>query len=75
MDTNLKQPVVHEARINEYNEKGFVVIDDIFSPADIKEMTDALDELIESAHGLTDHTDVIDLEHSHAPDMPARAPH
>ena len=70
MDTNLKQPVICDAQIDEYKEKGFVVVDDIFSPADIKEMTDALDELIESAHGLSDHTNVIDLEPSHTPDTP-----
>ncbi len=70
MDTKPTQPVIRDAQIDEYKEKGFVVIEDIFSPTDIKEMTDALDGLIESAHGLNDHTDVIDLEPSHTPDRP-----
>lgn len=53
-----------------YDERGFVVVENIFSDADVKEMTDALDRLVDSARGLTDHTDVIDLEPSHTPETP-----
>jgi len=45
-----------------YQTKGYIVVEDIYSPADVQEMRDALDGLIASARGLTDHTDVIDLE-------------
>ena len=53
-----------------YRDKGFVVVESIFSAAEVKEMTDALDSLVEGACGLTDHTSVIDLEPSHTPENP-----
>lgn len=63
-------PVLSDEQARLYRERGFVVVENIFSDADVKEMTDALDRLVDSAHGLTDHTDVIDLEPSHTPDAP-----
>lgn len=63
-DTNDDQTV------RTYRDKGFVVVENIYSPAEVKEMTDALDELVESARGMTDHSAVIDLEPSHTPDNP-----
>lgn len=63
-------PVISEAQIAEYNDKGFVVVEDIFSADDIKRMDDAMKALVESARELTDHTDVIDLEPTHTPENP-----
>jgi phosphohistidine swiveling domain-containing protein len=62
--------VISDAQVAAYNEKGYVVVEDIFTPEEIQEMRDALAGLVESARGLTDHTDVIDLEPNHTPDMP-----
>ncbi|MGI9386563.1 MAG: phytanoyl-CoA dioxygenase family protein, partial [Methyloligellaceae bacterium] len=59
-----------DAQVADYQEKGFVVVDDIYTPDQIGQMRAALDELIETARGLTEHTDVIDLEPSHTPDNP-----
>lgn len=63
-------PVIADNQVAAYNNKGYIVVEDIYSPADVQEMRDALDGLIASAHGLTDHTDVIDLEPNHTPDAP-----
>lgn len=62
--------VVSDEQARVYREKGFIVVENIYSDTEIKEMTDALDSLVESAHGLTDHTDIIDLEPGHQPDAP-----
>jgi phytanoyl-CoA hydroxylase len=70
MDTLNPASVISETQVREYNEKGFVVVADIFSTDDLKKMNDALQELVDSARGLAAHTDVIDLEPSHTPDKP-----
>ncbi|MCF3628913.1 phytanoyl-CoA dioxygenase family protein [Thalassospiraceae bacterium LMO-SO8] len=67
MTTN---PVIADDQVAAYKNKGYIVVEDIYSPADVQEMRDALDGLIASAHGLTDHTNVIDLEPNHTPDRP-----
>lgn len=61
---------ISDDKIAEYKENGFAVVEDIFSAEEISEMCDALDALVESARGLTEHTNVIDLEPSHTPDKP-----
>ncbi len=64
------QDVITEEQVRAYHEHGFVVVEDIFSTEDLALMRQTLDELIESARGLTDHTEILDLEPSHAPDAP-----
>ena len=64
------ETVISDAKTAAYREDGFVIVDDIYSADDVQEMCAALDELVESARGLADHTAVIDLEPSHTPDNP-----
>lgn len=64
------QDVITEEQVRAYHEHGFVVVEDIFSTEDLALMRQTLDELIESARGLTDHTEILDLEPSHTPDAP-----
>lgn len=70
MNTPTPESIVNDEQLAKYQEKGFVVIEDIFSADDIKAMDEAMAGLIESARDLTDHTDVIDLEPSHSPKNP-----
>lgn len=57
-------------QIDTYRDKGFIVVEGIYSPEEVREMSDALDDLVAGAHGLTDHTDIYDLEPSHTPTEP-----
>ena len=66
MDT----PVITDEQVRAYNEKGFVVVEDIFSAGDLEQMDAAMREIVASARGLSEHSSVIDLEPSHTPDNP-----
>lgn len=66
----VEEPVVSDEQTRLYREKGFIVVESIYSVAEIKLMTEALDELVDSAYGLTDHTGIIDLEPGHTADVP-----
>lgn len=70
MDTLNPASVVSNAQLAEYREKGFIVVEDIFSADDLKQMDDALNGLIAEARDLTEHTNVIDLEPTHTPERP-----
>ena len=63
-------PMISDSEVASYNDKGFIVVENIYTPDEVQEMRDALAELVESARGLTDHTSVIDLEPNHTPDRP-----
>ena len=63
-------PVITDAQIAEYKEKGFVVVEDIFYAEDVRKMDEAMKGLVESARTLSEHNDVIDLEPSHTPENP-----
>lgn len=65
-----RQSVISDDDVSRYRDDGFITVEAIYSASEVKDMTDALDEIVESARGLTDHTDVIDLEPSHTPDQP-----
>ncbi|MEK9673088.1 MAG: phytanoyl-CoA dioxygenase family protein [Rhodospirillaceae bacterium] len=62
--------VVSDAQVAEYCEKGFIVVEDVYSADEIAAMRDSLDALVESARAVTDHTDVLDLEPGHTPERP-----
>jgi len=70
MSAVLKDTVISDEQVAEYREKGFVVVDDIFSPAEVRKMNDVLDELVEGSRQFTEHTPVYDLEPGHSPDRP-----
>ncbi|MAO56428.1 MAG: phytanoyl-CoA dioxygenase [Rhodospirillaceae bacterium] len=64
------ETVISADQVQTYRDKGYVVVEDLFSAEDVQEMKTALDTLIEGARGLSDHTNVIDLEPSHRSDAP-----
>jgi phytanoyl-CoA hydroxylase len=66
----IDQPVITDAQVQQYRDKGFVVVDDVFSQAEVARMRHALDALVAAARGLTTHDKVYDLEESHTPDNP-----
>jgi ectoine hydroxylase-related dioxygenase (phytanoyl-CoA dioxygenase family) len=66
----IEQPVITDAQVQQYHDKGFVVVDDVFSAADVARMRKTLEELVSKARGLTGHDKVYDLEESHTPDNP-----
>ncbi|MBT5159912.1 MAG: phytanoyl-CoA dioxygenase family protein [Alphaproteobacteria bacterium] len=70
MSNRITDNVISGPQVDTYREKGFVVVEDIFSADDIEQMRAALDELTACAKGLTDHTNLIDLEPGHTPEVP-----
>ena len=72
MSTNATSPnyVISETQVAAYKEKGFIVIEDIFSSDEIKEMRAALNNMVADAHGIKTHTKIFDLEPSHTPESP-----
>ncbi|MDX1431736.1 MAG: phytanoyl-CoA dioxygenase family protein [Gammaproteobacteria bacterium] len=70
MSTVAERPPIDEACAAEYREKGFIVVEDVYSAADIGRMRRAIDELVGAAAGIDSHDDVYDLEPSHARERP-----
>jgi hypothetical protein len=65
-----EKPVITDAQVQEYRDKGFIVVNDIYSSEEIERMREVLEELIAGARGLSEHDSVYDLEPSHTPDEP-----
>ena len=57
-------------QIQQYADDGYVMVPDVLDPATLAKLRAVTDEVVESARGLTDHTDALDLETSHTPDNP-----
>ena len=70
MDTQATDPVITNAQVSEYRENGFVVVDAVYSDDDVAEMRAELDGLVAGAAGLSDHTELYDLEPTHTPTTP-----
>ncbi len=64
------EPVISDAQVAQYRDKGFVVVEDIYAPEEVARMRETLEDLVARAGGLTEHTAVYDLESSHTPDNP-----
>ena len=70
MSAVVSDPVISAAQVAAYREKGFVVVEDVFSAHDVERMRDALAALVDGARGVTGHTALYDLEPAHSPDRP-----
>ena len=70
MSAVLENPVISDEQVARYREKGFVVVDDIYSPAEVQQMRDVLHELVQGSREVSEHTRVYDLEPGHRPDNP-----
>ena len=57
-------------QIEHYRREGYIVVERLLDPETLAELRRVTDEVVATAHGLTDHTKVLDLEPSHRPENP-----
>ena len=69
-DPVIPDPVIADAQVEAHREKGFVVVEDIYSPDEVARMCEVLDEIVDAARGVRTHDEVYDLEPSHSPERP-----
>ena len=62
--------VITPDQVAQYRDKGYVVVENIYSPAEVTEMNATLATLVNNARGVTGHTEVYDLEPGHTPEAP-----
>lgn len=62
--------ILSKEQMRQYDEDGYVVVEDVLSRDELSALQQATNELVEGARGLTDHTPVYDLESSHTPEQP-----
>jgi len=71
--------VITDAQVEAYRRDGFVVVEDIMTPADLSAMRQIIAELVAGAAAVETHTAVYDLEPGHTPAEPKvrriKAPH
>ena len=53
-----------------YEEKGFLVVEDVLSPDEVLDLREVTDYFVEQSRTVTEHTDVFDLEPEHTPEAP-----
>ncbi len=59
-----------DADIGHYRERGYLVVQDVLGAATLACLREVTDEIVASAAGVTEHTDILDLEASHTPEAP-----
>ena len=59
-----------EAQIAQYQDDGYILLEDALDAATLAELQAVTAAIVESAAGLTEHTEILDLEASHRPDAP-----
>ncbi|HEY4470204.1 MAG TPA: phytanoyl-CoA dioxygenase family protein [Stellaceae bacterium] len=68
-----------EAQREAYDRDGFIVVPDVFSPAEISELRAVTDEFVRSAASVAANDEIYDLEDTHSPQEPRvrrlKAPH
>ena len=61
-DPVIADPVTADAQVEAYREKGFVVVEDIYSPDEVARMCEVLDEIVDAARGVRTHDEVYYFE-------------
>ena len=62
--------MIDQAAVARYHRDGFIVVEEVFSAAEIDAMRTALDRLVADASGVSGHDAVYDLEPGHTPARP-----
>ena len=57
-------------QVERYRREGYVVVEDLVAAEALAELRRVTEEIIATAHGVTSHTNVLDLEPSHTPERP-----
>ena len=57
-------------QIEHYRREGYIVVESLLGADTLAELRRVTDEVVATAHGITDHTKVLDLEPSHTPERP-----
>ena len=70
MHETIADPMITDAQVEAYREKGFVIVEDVYSSDEIACMCTALDESVNATRGVRAHDSVYDLEPSHSPEHP-----
>ena len=65
-----KKEIISSWEVTEYQEKGFIVVDNIFNQEEIELMNSAISELIAGAQGLEESNLIYDLGAGHEPKKP-----
>ena len=59
-----------DAQIAQYQDDGYILVEDALDAATLAELQTVTAAIVASAAGLTEHTEILDLEASHRPDAP-----
>ena len=62
--------MLSESQINQYEDEGYVLVENAVDPEVLKEIHRVTDELVAGSAGVTEHTNVLDLDASHTPENP-----
>jgi ectoine hydroxylase-related dioxygenase (phytanoyl-CoA dioxygenase family) len=62
--------VLNDDRVAFYRTNGYLLVEGVLEPDVLAELRAVTDRIVATAEGLTDHTDILDLEDSHTPERP-----
>lgn len=66
----MKNSPLTSEQIEQYRSEGYVVVPDVLVGKTLEDLRNVTERIVESAHGLEAHTDILDLEESHTPECP-----
>src|SRR5215472_7192098 len=70
LPTPPEESVLTQAQIDEYDRVGAIVVPDVLTQDEVRELRRVTDEFVDKALNVTAHNDIYDLEDSHTPQMP-----
>jgi len=70
MLTKAQGPLLTKAQVEQYRERGYLVVPDVLDAGLLAEIRRTVDAIVAAAGKVATHTDVYDLEESHTPEQP-----
>ena len=59
-----------QAQIDEYDNRGFLAVENVLTPTEVQELRDVTDDFVDKSRAFTEHTPVFDLESDHTAESP-----
>ncbi|MCY4143340.1 MAG: phytanoyl-CoA dioxygenase family protein [Gammaproteobacteria bacterium] len=70
IQSEVSEGSLNSTQLDQYRERGYVVLTGALDGTTLARLRKVTDEIVQSAHGVSKHTDTLDLESTHTPERP-----
>ena len=70
IESQMGERILNSTQLDQYRELGYLILPGVLDESTLARLRDVTDHIVQTARGVTNHTDTLDLESTHTPERP-----